>query len=283
VTVRSGILPSSRLLRRLLAAMYRGAARRIDVLPAASHIVRGRLESAFGISDAQVPVTGEPRVDVLSHGDPAERRARARSGISAVVGDVGTSRLVLYAPTWRDGAPDPAIPTEGEWRALTEALEARDALLLVRSHPLGAGEYTVPFATDRVRGLGSALAPDVTPLLPGMDALVTDYSSLVFDSSLVPMPVVFLAPDVEAYARERGFYGRYADVAGGDTASTWTEATEQLTALLDDPAEQARRVRRAAELDARMHAFADGRNTVRVYRAILAGLGRRIPTVEGTA
>jgi CDP-glycerol glycerophosphotransferase len=190
---------------------------------------------------------------------------------------------VLYAPTWRDGAPDPAIPTADEWRALTEALEARDALLLVRSHPLGAGEYTVPFATDRVRGLGSALAPDVTPLLPGMDALVTDYSSLVFDSALVPMPVVFLAPDVEVYARERGFYGRYADVAGTDAASTWTEATEQLTALLDDPAEQARRVGRAAALDARVHAFADGRNTVRVYRAILAGLGRRIPTAEGTA
>ena len=279
-TMRSGILPSSRIVRRLLAAMYRSAAQRIDVLPAASHLVRGRLESAFGISDAQVPVTGEPRVDVLSQGRPDERRARARAAIADLVGDVGDARLVLYAPTWRDGAPDPAVPTEGEWRTLADALEARDAVLLVRSHPLGAGEYDVPFETDRVRGLGSELVRDVTPLLSGMDALVTDYSSLVFDTALVPMPVVFLAPDVGAYGRERGFYGRYADVAGTDVAPTWTEAIRQLSAVLDDPEEHERRLARARELDSRVHAFADGRNTSRVYRAILTGLARRIPAVS---
>ena len=43
---------------------------------------------------------------------------------------------------------------------------------------------------------------------------MTDYSSLAFDAALVPLPVVFLAPDVDAYARTRGFYGSYADVAG---------------------------------------------------------------------
>src|SRR6185437_785024 len=240
--MRSGILPSSRIVRRLLAAMYRGAAQRIDVLPAASHLVRGRLESAFGISDAQVPVTGEPRVDVLSQGRPDDRRARARAAITDLVGDIGDARLVLYAPTWRDGAPDPAVPTEGEWRRLTDALEARDAVLLVRSHPLGAGEYDVPFETERVRGLGSGLVCDVTPLLSGMDALVTDYSSLVFDTALVPMPVVFLAPDVGAYGRERGFYGRYTDVAGTDVASTWSEAIRQLSAVFDDPEEHERRL-----------------------------------------
>ena len=37
-TLRSGILPSSLLVRAALGAMYRGATRRIDVLPAASHL-----------------------------------------------------------------------------------------------------------------------------------------------------------------------------------------------------------------------------------------------------
>ncbi|MGA1828360.1 CDP-glycerol glycerophosphotransferase family protein, partial [Microbacterium sp.] len=67
-TVRSGILPRSKAVRAILRRMYRGAARRIHVLPAASHLVRGRLESAFGLPDERVPVTGEPRVDVLSLG-----------------------------------------------------------------------------------------------------------------------------------------------------------------------------------------------------------------------
>ncbi len=127
--------------------MYRSAAHGIRVLPAASHVVRGRLESAFGLSDDRVPVTGEPRVDVLSQGTAETRRSHARQAISAATGHVETTtRLVLYAPTWRDGAPDPAVPTAEEWRALVDVLARHRAVLLVRSHPLGAGEYAPPFA-----------------------------------------------------------------------------------------------------------------------------------------
>ncbi len=268
-------LPGAAIARRLLGAMYRGAAQRIDVLPAASHVVRGRLESAFALADTHVPVTGEPRVDVLSTGDPASRRARARAAVASLTGDLGpATRLVLYAPTWRDGEADPAIPSEGEWAALLEVLEREDAVLLVRSHPLGAGDYAPATPTDRVRALGSDLVADVTPLLPGLDVLVTDYSSLAFDASLVPLPVVYLAPDVEAYAQRRGFYGTYADVAGPTWSLTWADAAAELAAVLGDPAERERRLAQSRALDERVHAFRDGQNTSRVYRAILAGLAR---------
>lgn len=280
-TVRSGILPGSAAMRAVLTGMYRGAARRIRVLPAASHLVRGRLESAFGLPDERVPVTGEPRVDVLSQGTEQSRRAAARAAVAAAAGATDDSaRLVLYAPTWRDGAPDPAVPSSEEWRAIVDVLERHDAVLLVRSHPLGAGKYAPPFATQRVRSLGSDLVSDVTPLLPGLDALVTDYSSLIFDSALVPLPVVFLAPDVDAYARTRGLYGSYADVAGEGWATGWAEAAAQLDALLGGDEDRARRIEAAVRLSAHVHAFRDGRNAARVYRAIRTGLSRLHP---GTA
>ncbi|MDN3494721.1 CDP-glycerol glycerophosphotransferase family protein [Planococcus sp. APC 4015] len=262
--------PVSGMARRVLSAMFRGAAQRIDVLPAASHLVRGRLESAFALPDARVPVTGEPRVDVLSQGTVDSRRAAARTLIDDVAGTSGATRLVLYAPTWRDGDVDPAIPTAGEWRRIVEVLERRDAVLLVRSHPLGAGDYAPGFETDRVRAFGSDLVPDVTPALPALHALVTDYSSLVFDAALVSVPVVFLAPDVEAYARRRGFYGSYADVAGDQPAPDWATAAQQLDAVLGDDDERAVRIDRGRALSARVHAFRDGRNAERVYRAVLA-------------
>ncbi|WP_243074607.1 CDP-glycerol glycerophosphotransferase family protein [Microbacterium sp. SS28] len=266
-----GIL--SLIARRILRIAYRRAAQRIGVLPAASHAVRGRLESAFALPDARVPVTGEPRVDVLSRASPAERRAAARQRLDAAAGPLDASaRIVLYAPTWRDGEPDPAVPSADEWRGIVEVLQRHDAVLLVRSHPLGAGEYRPPAPTERVRSLGSDLVADVTPLLPGLDALVTDYSSLVFDSALVPLPVVFLAPDVEAYRRRRGFYGTYADVAGDEAVSDWTGAAARLDAIFGDEAARDRALARARKLDQRVHAHRDGRNTERVYRAILAGL-----------
>ncbi|SIT71910.1 CDP-glycerol glycerophosphotransferase family protein [Microbacterium sp. RU33B] len=259
---------------RLLGILYRRATSRISVLPAASHLVRGRLESAFALGDARVPVTGEPRVDVLSRGSAAQRRSAARAAIAAAVGEIGVdTRLVLYAPTWRDGEPDPAVPSATEWETIIDVLDQRDAVLLVRSHHLGAGDYVPPRRTARVRALGSAVVADVTPLLPGLDALVTDYSSLAFDASLVPLPVVFLAPDVAEYGARRGFYGRFEDVAGDDAALSWTDAAAQLDALLGDETVLLERVNRARRLDERVHAFRDGGNTVRVYRAILAGLG----------
>lgn len=269
-------MPGARPARRGLEAMFRGAAQRIRVLPAASHLVRGRLESAFALPDERVPVTGEPRVDVLSAGSAHDRRARARRTITAVCGDIPeTTRLVLYAPTWRDGDADPAVPSAAEWDAIHEVLESRDAVLLVRSHPLGAGDYRPPRATDRVRLLGSDLVADVTPLLPGLDVLVTDYSSLAFDAALVPLPVVFLAPDVEAYAERRGFYGRYADVAGPEWSRDWTQALGELDAVLGDPAERALRVERSEALSRRIHTYRDGGNAERVYRAILAVAAER--------
>src|SRR5690606_30588791 len=114
---------------------------------------------------------------------------------------------------------------------IIDMLAAHDAILLVRSHPLGAGDYAPPHPTDRVRALGSDVLLDVTPALPGLDALITDYSSLAYDAGLVPLPVVYLAPDLDDYARSRGFYGRYEDVAGPDPATDWDEACTQLAAL----------------------------------------------------
>ena len=274
---------AGRPVTALLRAMYRSATRRIRVLPAASHLVRARLESAFALPDARVPVTGEPRVDVLSRGAPDDRRAQARGAIGRAVPRADPStRFVLYAPTWRDGAADPAVPTADEWSRILDVLTRHHATLLVRSHPLGAGDYAPPSPTDRVQTLGSDIVADVTPLLPGLDALVTDYSSLAFDASLVPLPTLFLAPDVEDYGRRRGFYGSYADVAGDDWAEDWAGAVAQLDAVLGDPVARERRIRCAVELDQRVHAFRDGRNAERVYRAILAGTGQDPGAREGT-
>ena len=257
-------------LRRLIEIAYRRTQRRIRLLPAASHLVRGRLETAFGLDESRIPVTGEPRVDVLSCGTAEGRREAARKRLGALIGPVGEdTRLILYAPTWRDGDPDPGVPSPDQWRALVAMLEAQDAVLLIRSHPLGRGEYRPPVPTDRVRALGGDLVADVTPLLPGLDVLITDYSSLIYDSALVPVPVVFLAPDLPAYTATRGFYGRYRDVAGAAVAADWDAASAQLEAVLGDETERERRIARARALSERVHAFRDGRNTERVYQAIV--------------
>nr|WP_218844579.1 CDP-glycerol glycerophosphotransferase family protein [Microbacterium pseudoresistens] len=280
-TVQAPILAGFAPMQRLLGFLYRRAQSAIRLLPAASDRSRGRLESAFGLGVEQVLVTGEPRVDVLSQGDPATRRAQAVERRDVAVGPLPEgARAVLYAPTWRDGAPDPAIPSAAEWERIEAVLDEQNAVLLVRSHPLGEGEYRPPSGSERVRLIGASVFTDITPVLPAVDVLITDYSSLLYDVGLLEMPVVPLAPDVEEYARTRGFYGRYEDVAGTDFARDWTTAAAHLRDVLADPAVFAARSRRSGNLSAQMHAHRDGRNTRRVYDAILR---RGAPAPKGRA
>ncbi len=272
-------VPAAGLLRRLVGLLYRAAAQRIRVMPAASDRARGRLESAFALGDGRVVVTGEPRVDVLSAGTADERRAAASALLADVTSPVAlNARAVLYAPTWRDGEDDPSVPTAAEWVRIIALLEAQDAVLFVRSHPLGAGEYQPPLPSARVRTLDSDVLRDVTPALPRFDVLITDYSSLAYDVGLLGMPVLYLAPDAEDYARTRGFYGRYQDVAGDDVAQNWRGLLDQLETLLTDESAFTRRSDQSSTLSAHMHAYRDGHSARRVYRAIRA---RGIPAPKG--
>ena len=84
----------------------------------------------------------------------------------------------------------------------------------------------------------------------------------------------FTSAVLEEYARRRGFYGTYADVAGEEWARDWAQATALIDTVLGDEGAREDALERSRSLDARVHAFRDGENTVRVYRAILSGLGR---------
>ena len=272
--VRSAFLPNSTLVRRLIGWMYRRSAQRIGVLPAASHLVRARLESAFGVGHERIAVTGEPRVDVIA----SETADEARAIVANRIPGVSEGRdLLLYAPTWRDGDPDPGVPTEEEWCEIAAVLEKHDAVLVVRSHRLGEGEYAPGMATDRIALLGADRLPDITPAIPAFSALITDYSSLVYDAALADVPSLFLAPDIEEYARRRGFYGAYADVAGPEPATTWAELLPEIDRFLGQDEERERRVGVARALSARVHTFRDGRNTRRVLDEILHRIGENRP------
>src|SRR5690554_2475624 len=105
-------------------------------------------------------VLGDPRSDVLCEqaSDP-ERRAEARARLLELLGidsKVEDHPFALYAPTWRDGDPDPAVPTEAEAAAIKLQLERTGARLVIRSHPLGEGAYDALLG-DRVHLLGTDL------------------------------------------------------------------------------------------------------------------------------
>ena len=273
-TLRTRFLPDSAIVRRMLRLMYRAAARSIDIMPAASEVSATRLRTAFDLPAERVVVTGDPRDDVLVAGDDDTRTATARALLFAQLGTADSGRRVLlYAPTWRDGEVDPGIPSADEWRAIVARLEASDSMLVVRPHPHGVGDYAAGFVlSDRVVLLDGTRCTDITPVLPAVDLLVTDYSSIAYDFALLGRPIVFLAPDVAAYTASRGLYTDYNGFSGGTQTASWTQLLELVARADSDPAVRDRLAAHAVDLANVHHAFRDGGNTGRVYGQITTRL-----------
>ena len=112
-------------------------------------------------------------------------------------------------------------------RASLAAALGDDHVLLVRLHPFvrsptPIGPDLADFAID------VSDHPDINELMLVSDVLVTDYSSAIYEFSLLGRPMVFFAPDYEAYERERGFYFDYRTGVPGPIFET----TEALAAYL---------------------------------------------------
>jgi CDP-glycerol glycerophosphotransferase len=191
------------------------------------------------------------------------------------VGEFADARVVLYAPTWRDGDPDPGVPSELQWQRIEAVCERLDLVLLVRPHPLGVGEYT--HSSPRVRLLTAAAQPESMPLLWGLDALVTDYSSMAVDYVVTGKPLLLLAPDLESYRRTRGLYVDYAWLAGGSWSTDWDQVLDRLEAVFTDPDAASLAEAHSNELAAKFHEWTDGRSATRVAEAAARLVGRRFP------
>lgn len=255
-------------LSAAMRAAYRRSNRRISLFPTSSAVFQPSLVSAFTLDDSRVRVLGEPRSDRLFIGSEAERIAASRATFAAHLGDLSESRIVLYAPTWRNGEPDPAIPSAQEWQLIEELCEQHDCLLVVRPHRLGIGDYT--YTSSRVRLLPASEQMESMPLLWGLSALITDYSSMMVDYSVTGQPLVLLAPDLEHYRATRGMYIDYEELAGGAWYRNWTEVVGRLHSLFDDPGELAAAQAHSRVLAERFHRYTDGRSAERVVAAAAA-------------
>ena len=159
--------------------------------------------SGFGVAPENVVVTGDPRDDVLLAGDEADapRRRHGRGSTRPCRTCRRRPASCCSRPRGATAGPTRPFPRPTEWDAIVAWLEQHDAVLLVRTHPLGRGSYADgPARSERIRLLGPDLLRDVNPVLWAVDAVITDYSSIVFDFALVGRPVVFFAPDLADYA-----------------------------------------------------------------------------------
>ena len=105
--------------------------------------------------------------------------------------------------------------------------------MLIRLHPFVRSRTTIgPDLADFAIDVSDH--PDINELMLVSDVLVTDYSSAIYEFSLLGRPMVFFAPDYEAYERERGFYFDYRTGVPGPIFETTEALAEYLRAGVFD-------------------------------------------------
>ncbi|XUN46707.1 CDP-glycerol glycerophosphotransferase family protein [Streptomyces lividans] len=212
--------------------------------------------------------TGYPRNDVLVNATAEDVRA-ARAALGLADG----TKAFLYMPTHREYQP-------GFTSALDPARFARelgpDVTLLVRGHYFyGDSPQTAALRrTGRIVDVSGHSR--VEDLYLAADALITDYSSAMFDYAVLDRPIVSYVPDWDVYSAVRGTYFDLLQEPPGAVATTQTELLGLLTSGTYDTPETTKRRdgfrRRFCEFD-------DGRAAERVVRRVFLGEESLLPVV----
>ncbi|KOV59096.1 CDP-glycerol glycerophosphotransferase family protein [Streptomyces sp. MMG1121] len=204
---------------------------------------------------------GYPRNDVFYTATAEDvRAARRRLGIAP------GKKAVLYAPTHRDY--EAGFTPRLDLAELADRL-GEDTVLLVRAHYFYGGAASPLTGLRRSGRIIDVSSYDpVEELCLAADALVTDYSSIMFDYANLNRPIVVYADDWETYRTTRGVYFDLMEEHPGQVARTQEELTEIFVsgAWRDESAAKARAAfrRRFCEYD-------DGRAAERVVRRVFLG------------
>jgi CDP-glycerol glycerophosphotransferase len=196
---------------------------------------------------------GYPRDDALVGGDGAAIRARL-----GIADDV---TVLLYAPTWRDDRPEHIDHLDVA--AFTDAL-GPGYVTLIRGHSrtLRPGQDVRASNVLDVTGY-----PDVTELFLVADALITDYSSVMFDYSVTGKPMFFFAPDLEHYREQlRGFYFDLDEAAPGPVVQ---QSSELVALVLDRERVSAEYAVKYTQWQARFNPRDDGHSARRIVARLI--------------
>ena len=170
-----------------------------DCLYAQSHIDVDYFSEKWSYPKEKIALCGYPRNDELCHFDKKEEVAlKKKLGIPL------DKKVIIYAPTFRDNDYDsngcyiaPPIDLK-KWKTQLES----EYVLLFRAH-YEINKVLNIIDDDFIYNVTDY--PCLNDLLKISDIMISDYSSIMIDYSILERPIFCFAYDYEKYLEERGF------------------------------------------------------------------------------
>ncbi|MDD6036390.1 MAG: CDP-glycerol glycerophosphotransferase family protein [Lachnospiraceae bacterium] len=213
-------------------ALYRREATQFDYLISPSAYTTEKLSSAFGLTPEEqkrkIVELGYPRNVALFTYTP-ETVAELKEFYGIPEG----KKVILYAPTFREADYRYGKGFSYQIALDVERLRERfgeTACVLMRTHYLANAQFDYEkYEGFLIKVTGVA---DINRLYIISDLLITDYSSVMFDFSILRRPMIFYMYDQEQYRGElRDFYIE-PDILPGPIVSTQEELEDEIERAL---------------------------------------------------
>ena len=162
------------------------------------HVIRGGFRFSGKILE-----TGMPRNDKLIVGIDKKKRVEVLKTLGL---DNCDKRILLYAPSFREMPDYNSVDSLiFDFENILNILKQRDRheyVFLCRSHHY----MKSAFNCDSPNFVDASMYPDMQDLLNIADILITDYSSTIWDYSILNGEIYLYTPDLDKYSTVRSFY-----------------------------------------------------------------------------
>ncbi len=234
-----------------------------DFVTVSSPEVVWAYEEAMNIKEGDsrrvVPV-GTSRTDVYYD---KEKLSESRQILEKTIPQIVGKKIILYAPTFRGEPTGGHTPLELDIDKFRSSIPS-EYVLLIKHHPLGKEKQSIPEScADFAFDITSTFPIDTA--LMAADICITDYSSLIFEYSLLERPLIFFAYDIDDYIDERGFYYPFEQFCPGPIVRTTEELADAVCNAENADMEKIR------DFKNRFMASCDGHATERIIEIIKNG------------
>lgn len=191
-----------------------------DLVSVSGENVRGIYAGAFGVEEERVKAYGIPRTDKLLN---AEYVSQVRKRILTEHPNLAGKQIILYAPTFRDGKGQDKheFRPEMDFESLSHSLK-ENQVFLICPHPVMQNRI-VPGSYENIIQVEDFTTNEIMCVA---DLLITDYSSVIFEFSLLDKPMVFYCYDYDEYNRD--FYLDYEKDLPGKLLRSYSELEEYI-------------------------------------------------------
>ena len=222
--------------------------------------------------DRVLPI-GVSRTDVFFR---REYIGSCQKEIRSVYGIEEDKIIILYAPTFRGNVQQARAPKLLDIEKMYEGLTDK-YVILYKGHPAVKEMPDVPAKYTHSSGVDSdsgepcklffinACDQKIETLMCASDMCITDYSSLIFEYSLLNRPMFFYAYDYKDYVTERGFYYDFETFVPG---GIYYNEEELIKGLLTEKDETVKLLGKFRE---RFMSGCDGNSTLRIINRMLEG------------